>query len=458
MQKIALNERSRQLIKNYLIGGAALGGSAALATSLLNYLKTLKDETAAEDSSKDDDTLYINMPQKTANDEKDFSFGNLQAGGLAMTGGVLSTLGTYALIRKLYQNMKQKQLQEQLDEAQQTFLGNAEEEAKQAAVGEANRPMGIGEFLTSVPVSFALLSALAGGALTNMALNKTFPRVKPTADLGPKKVVLRRPKEKEEDEEVLPEQEKMSHVTEDEFHDGLELIVGLAMNSKSASNSELKDIVHAVAQGRREEFTTNLLEYGFDTAINLVKGAGDRELDLVSRQLAIGACVKSAALNPVISLLAAAEYNDMAPRFTKQAELLSDHNKVTLVKIASVLGKMNRAEVLVGVEDMIADSSDTKSASQHIDIATILDIINGMKQQAPEGDGHFMEDMEENDDITGEDSISSNEEKEVNDLHPTRTKHDAPEIIDELNDDDDAIDAAMSHPIDAAKSVAVESK
>lgn len=452
MQKIALNERSKQLIKNYILGGAALGGSAALTTSLLNYLKMLKDESNANKSESDDDTLYVNLPEKTAADEEGgFSPANMAAGGLAMTGGVLSTLGTYALIRKLYQNMKRKQLQEQLDEAQQTFLGAAEEEAKQAALQGENKgykPMGVGEFLTSAPVAFALLSAIAGGALTNMALNKTFPAVKTPTELGPKKIVLRRKKKEEDEEEPMPEQEKMG--SED---DAMELLLGLAMHNKSAANSELVDIVHAVAQGRRDEFTSNMLEYGFDAAMDSIKGASLKPMDSITKQLAIGSCIKSAALNPVVTLLAAAEYNDMAPKFTKIASLLGDHNKAVLVKIASILGAMHRESVLSNFENSIDIS---KSANEeNLDISAILDLVNQMRQGQDQGE---IEDMESNDDITGEDSISSNEEKEVNDLHPTKTKKDSPEIIDELGADDDLIDQAMSQPIDAAKAVAVESK
>lgn len=464
MQKIALNERSQDLIKNYLMGGAALGGSAALLTSLANYLKMLKEEkTDKEDTSQDDDTLYINMPQKAATNDPDHTgLIDYSAGGLAMGGGALAALGTYALVRKLYQDMKRKELQAQLDSAQQTFLDSAEEEGKQKQAADG-KPMGIPEMLSGSPVAFTLLSALAAGALANMALNKTFPRVIQNTDKGPKKVVIRRKapdlneapqlEQEEPEEEVLPEQEKYSN-----FDDGLELLLGLTMNSKSASQSELVDIVHAVAQGRHNEFVSNMLEYGFDTALSTVKGASETPISALDKQIAIGLCVKSAALQPVISLLAAAEYNDMAPRFTKIAGYQAAQDRDILIKIANVLGAIHRQSLFT---NMPLEFVTSKKANNKMNIEEILHILSSRNEPQRDSDTAFdgsNDDLEETGDMNAEDSISSQEEKQINDLHPTKGLQRTPEIIDELSEDDDIIDEAMSHPITPANAVAAENK
>ena len=66
-----LDERGRRLIGKYLLGGAAAGTSAALATSLVNYYRTLQREAdAASDTSKDDDILYLNLRQNPTNAPK----------------------------------------------------------------------------------------------------------------------------------------------------------------------------------------------------------------------------------------------------------------------------------------------------------------------------------------------------------------------------------------------------
>lgn len=439
MKKIALTPRSKQLITNYLAGGAALGGSGALITSLINYLNTLKSQTAKNENEEDDNTLYLNVGKKKANDLDKSNVADFASGGLAITGGLLSTLGSYALVRKLYQNIKKKQLQEELDRAQQEFIQSAEAEsvAKKAMQGE---PMGIAELGVSLPVAYALLSALAAGSLTNMSLNKYFPRVKKPNNTAPKRIVIRKTTEEMQNGE---EEEKAA--SEDDSSDALDFLINICMGSKSASKSELVDIVHAVAQGRGPDFEKHMLEFGFDSAMDTIKGASYEKLTPERKQLAISYCTKSAALSPVVSLLAAAEYNDMAPRFTKIASLQSEDVKETLTKIAGLFGASNRASLLSSLSDSFEESE--KAASLSID--QVLEMINAFKE-SEEGS------TDNNDNLNMEDSIGSDEEKKVNDTKPLSTANIAPQIVNELNEDDDLIDQAMSSPITAAKAVASE--
>jgi hypothetical protein len=371
---------------------------------------------------------------------------------MAITGGLLSALGSYALVRKLYQNIKRKQLQEQLDKAQQEFIGSAEEEAveaqKKAATG--GEAMGVGEFLTSVPVAFSLLSAIAAGALSNAALNKYFPRIKKPTSAAPKRIVIRKKREEGEGEDEMLEEEKVAYekvAADQQYDDATEFLVHLCMGSKSASKSDLVDIVHAVAQGRGAEFTNNMLEFGFDSAMNTIKGASEVSITPQQKQFAIGYCVKSAALSPVVQLLAAAEYNDMAPRFTKIASLQNEACQETLIKIAGLFGTWNRMDLLKNID---LEFSNTKQAMS-LDIASILEHINST--DAEEGE----EDVENEEDLNTEDSIDSSEEKQVNDRKPLSNTKVTPEIIDELDSDDDFIDEALSSPITPAKAVAAES-
>jgi len=478
MYKIALTERSKQLIKNYIAGGAALGGSAALASSLVNYIKMLKEDQEPK-TPDDDDTLYVNLPTNKVATAAPASnkpgATDLLAGGLAVSGGALSVLGSYALVRKMYQQMKKKQLQEQLDSAQQTFLTSAEEEAQQyadknAAANPSGTPMGLGELLTSAPVAFTLLSALAGGALTNVALDKTFPSIKKKEGLDPKKVILRRPKveggEENEEQEFInekyqdgiqPDQEKLASA--EDYEDALEFLVGIAINHKSASNN-VSDLIHAVATGRKNEFINNMMEHGLDTALETVKGASLNNISIVDKRLAIGLCVKSAVLQPVLGIMAAAEYCDMAPKFTYMSALQSDNTRNALVKIAAALGRITRQENLA-VLDNVLDIEVNKSASA-MGLEEILQLINNMKAERDnqgdmDGLGFSSGDVEEGEgEMNAEDSIVSGEEKEVNDLHPTKTNKLAPELIGDMAEDDDLIDNAMSKTTVPAQTVASE--
>jgi hypothetical protein len=450
MEKIALTPRSKELIKNYLIGGAAIGGSGALLTSLINYINTLKQQVPDDTDKEDDDTLYLNVG-KSANENESSGPLDLGAGGLALTGGLLSTLGTYALVRKLYQNVKRKQLQEQLDQAQQAFIENAQQEAQAKNAAAAGEPMGLRELIWSSPVAFTLLSAIAAGALTNKALDKTFPRVKKPKNTAPKRIVIRKnPKEEQEDDEENMAYAKSASV--DQSDDALEFLVHLCMGSKSAAQSELVDIVHATAQGRGPELATHILEYGFDSAMDTIKGASEINITPIQKQCAISYCVKSASLNPVVALLAAAEYNDMAPRFTKIASLQNEECLDTLIKIAGTIGAMNRFEMVGKLNDGFVISKEANEMS----LEDILALVNKMKGQGE----HTSEedDIEQNEDLNSEDSIDSSEEKQINDRKPFATGRATPDVIDELSEDDDLIDQAMSAPVTPAKAVAAENK
>ena len=448
MEKIALTPRSKELIKNYLVGGAAMGGSAALITSLINYISTLKQQAPADPEREDDETLYLNVGKSAGEGAGAI---DMASGGLALTGGLLSTLGTYALVRKMYQNIKRKQLQEELDRAQQSFMQNAEAEAesKQAAV-VGGEPMGLGELTWSAPVAFALLSAIAAGALTNKTLDKTFPRVKKPKDSSPKRIVLRKnPKEEEEEEEKVA-YDKMA--ASEQYDDGLEFLTQLCMGSKSASKSELVDIVHAVAQGRGPDLTSHILEYGFDSAMDTIKGASEVGINAAQKQTAISYCVKSAALNPIVSMLAAAEYNDMAPKFTNIASLQTEECVDTLLKIAGAIGALNRLETTSKLD---IDFEVTKEAND-MTLEDILALVNKIKSDR--GSMAAEDDIEQNEDLNSEDSIDSSEEKQVNDRKPLASASVTPDIINELDADDDFIDEAMSSPITPAKAVAAENK
>jgi hypothetical protein len=186
--------------------------------------------------------------------------------------------------------------------------------------------------------------------------------------------------------------------------------------------------------------------------MDMIKGAADYSITPAQKQCAISYCVKSAALNPIVSLLAAAEYNDMAPKFTKIASLQSEDCVSTLIKIAGTIGAINRVETIGDLDSSFEISKEANDMS----LEDILALINRMKGQG----AHTSEedDIEQNEDLNSEDSIDSGEEKQVNDRKPFATNKATPDVIDELSEEDDLIDQAMSAPVTPAKAMAAENK
>jgi hypothetical protein len=115
---------------------------------------------------------------------------------------------------------------------------------------------------------------------------------------------------------------------------------------------------------------------------------------------------------------------------------------------------MNRSEMTGNIVNEL--ESDEKNNDMSID--DILALINKMKSQ--EGGEHTSEedDIEQNEDLNSEDSIDSSEEKQVNDRKPFAGNNATPDVIDELDEEDDFIDQAMSTPVTPAKAVAAENK
>jgi hypothetical protein len=474
----------KQLIMNYLKGGLYLGGSASLATSLIGYLRDLKQraDKYKETSESDDDTMYVDLPavskSATFTDDLTNTLTSFSAPGLALTGSMLTAGGSYYLVRKLFQQLKKKELQDEMDKAQHAFVNSLNEENmanKEAAVGDS---MTFPSFLAAYPVTLMLLSTLASGALTYKSLDKAFPAVKPPQRLAPKRVVLRRQRpsgvEDSVDDSTSASDAKEASASDAEFASGVELLAHMLCMQKNAS-SDVSDIVHAVAAGRHDEFVNNLLEYGLDAAMDSIKGASDDDISEEQKAFAILKCTKSAALSPSFSLLVASEYNDMVPNMVKLSSEVDEEQRELLVKIAGALGESLRRNILSSgdIMNLVKEAQPIEEPKddddfQEMNYDHLLDIIMNQlhtmrpKEQAgamPDLDGNAhmdSESVQNSDDVVDEDSIASDEEKQVNDMHPTKTNKATPAVIDELGADDDHIDKALSTPITAAKAVAAE--
>jgi len=350
--KKIFNSRDSQLIKKMLTGGLAVGGATGLAVSLANYLKTLNAERAS--TSDDDDVLYVTLPPSK---DKTASIG----GGVALTAGGLGTLASYAAVRKLYQNLKQKRYQALLDQAQLGYIDAVDAEAgddepKQAA--EGGKSMGVLEFLTSLPWAAPLVLGLGSGVVAHKLLDDAYPTNKKTETnkLRPKRIVLRsrhgeeiKPTAVEKDDpESTDAQDKELRGKEASFpitydlDDGAEFLLHLVTHAEKSA-SDLPDLVHAIASGRHAELESAALN-GMDFALETVKGASASTTSPVARELAHILAVKSAGLGPSVKVLAAAEYSNMASGLVKLASTLPEHIKEALTGIVCTYGVMLRKE------------------------------------------------------------------------------------------------------------------
>lgn len=374
-----MNDRDKQLITKFVLGGGALGGGSAALVSLMNHLKMLKQNADAKnDTSADDDTLYVNVP---SNMPKMASAIPGVAGGAAITGGILSLLGSYAAVRSIYQKMKKKEMQGQLDESQVAYLDDlvkAKDQSQKFAgfFSENRKPMSTLETLPSLPVATLLAIALGSGAMTYQALGKAFPGAKPDDNPKPKRIVLRKvpagaaPAGPDQADQV--DDEALAKGAADNWKQASEFLVRFVSALPDGHGLDTKDAVRATAEGRFADLELYTNSLGFDSACDLVKGASCNHP--VTNFVAPTMLLQSPVLSASVLLTAASEFTDAAPAFYKMAcgldkstqdeliGVLADLNRLVNIKTASMLTNVPVEQMeLAGESNQPGDLKDIQA-------------------------------------------------------------------------------------------------
>jgi len=333
-------------VMKLLAGGAVTGAGLGAGTSFLRYLKSLRDQ-AAVDSSADDDTLYLDLPPRpepVSGRRKWASTGTFAAGGLA---GLLGTLLAYNAVRDVYQRSRKKQLQRELDSAQNVYVGGLSTQAGLAKDASQFSPLskGVGTLYLA-----AVLTALGSGVVANKLLQKHFPPIR-NPNLGrPRKIVVRTkapgedPTGEEDDETVTPQ----GGVTPD----AVESLVRTNMSLPKTAHADgfTADLVMAAAAGRCDEIRDNIAEFGLDAALDMIKGARHDDQSNVRKQLAVTWVCNDPLVSTAIEPVIASEFYDWAPGFCKLASFVPEQYHVNLIGLTAA----SSAEVRAGIFKKLA--------------------------------------------------------------------------------------------------------
>ena len=389
-----MNSRDQQLISKFVLGGGALGGGSAALVSLLNHLKMLKQQADSQnDTSADDDTLYVNVPQQVP---KAASAIPGVTGGLAITGGILSLLGSYAAVRSIYQKMKKKDLQSQLDESQVAYLDDmvtAKSNGQKVAGFFSNdrKPMSTAETLPALPIATLLAIALGSGAMTYQALGKAFPNVSPDDNPKPKRIVLRKTpvgaSAGGSDSEDTLEDEAVAKAAAADWDQASEFLVRLVGSFQEENGLDTRDLIKAAAVGRFPEIEHNTNLLGFASACELVKGASCE--NPISNFLAPSMLLRSPVLRDSVLLTAASEFAEAAPAFLKLGSALPEQSQQELIGLLADLNRMlmaKEAARLTGVPvEQMEMGGNSQSPNELQDVQALISRL--MKAQPNEGIG-----------------------------------------------------------------------
>ena len=412
MIKYALTDDEWALIAKYALTGAGIGGGAALATSIVDYIKNMNREVA-QDPANDDNTLYIRLKKgngmkKKANDDDDDPDRNLfLTGPAAMTSAAVSALGGWALIKALYKKMMLADAQRELDEAQNQFINvNGYERVKKAS-NDRTKDMSLTSKLISAIFSVPGLFSIASGVVAYNALNKFFPEKTNKKITSPKKIKIVSD-DRTAGEELGPDYNanQFNKYAGIDDTDGMELVIR-ALTSANLENSDISNMVGDVAKSGRNSFEKLASTIGFDNSIDATKGRAGVGEDKLIEQLAIKHIAKSASIGPQVSVAAAAEFAETFPSTYMNAAALPDDLKDVMEKIACAAGKAIR--ILTISEALNLSDEITKQASMLVDdnyIVSMLDHLNSLQ-------GAIEDDAEDHTDTSKEEAGIKNKPKFV---------------------------------------------
>ena len=348
-----MNKVDLALIKNYLLGGAALGAGAAGVTALLNNIGEINREaTGANPLQKDTLKLTLKRPRdpqmKMANAGEGEQSSSFLRGPLALTGGLVAAIGSYAAGRALHQYFKRKALAKELEQAQSSYLTTLDPSQPETGHRKMAKPLGWDEALTSIPLTGGLLAALAAAAVSNAALRKTFPDVKPGTRLGPKRVVL----DYEDDDQppmTIPLEKAANAFLLDTVADA-----GIA-------DSPTRDLIAAVAKGRLEELRKVASEQGIEMVMDVVHGASRTPASLLRTKLASRLLADDGLVGPMALFMAAAELTDAAPMHAKLAAFMEPELEQAMVKHAAHCQHAYYSETLLPLLETCGPTEETKA-------------------------------------------------------------------------------------------------
>jgi hypothetical protein len=432
MKKEALNVSPEVVQMGKYLGGGVLTGAGI--AGLLNLIKNTKQQVKERtvDTSLDDDVLYVkgrkarSKSASTDGIERDYVPSNptyINDSGvnkfINLALGVTGALGGYAGVRKMYKTIQEKQLQDELDDAQVAYITGLHKkrdaETKKYASIDKEALSGTGDSGSTVSagaLSALAMLALASGVISYKTLDEAFPGrrdpgEKPT---GGKPIKAFKPKEVK----ILGRRNKVVDAVNPETGGDTDveelenLIRTTAANPGVSKAAGFDDLISAVADNRASEIKQGLT-IGIDHVFDLVKGASTKEIPEVDKELAICAIARDPMLKSAFGPLFAAEYAHMSPSFFDAAAALSDEEKNNLCKIAAGFNATYRKKVIPQYDEQIE-----KSASA---LASGFLAMNNVKGSLDEGTSFFSSGRDSTDEV--------------------RDKNDSEEDPEEVSDTDD---------------------
>lgn len=361
------NDDFNEILK-YLLAGGLLGAGGALS---VGTIKMINNNRKLNDSSQDDDTVYL-YKQSSISD------------GLKLGVAGFGALGGFMLGDDIIKEIRSRQAQKYLDDAQEQALQiRGYSKAPQIVTNkkhdertvpqkqtvtvdqeELNKSASFFDTISTSAGALAALLMLGGGVATYNYLDEKYPTKdmedletpSPTRfkiiDKNSKNTVLADDQEKELVQDVI------KNATADMR------LPAFMLHSTEKQASMASNVISVVANGGLEQFENAVNTLGFKNSLNLVKGASANSVDPVAEQLAILYCTKQASFSPQFNLLVAAEFAHFNPGLMKSAASLNYEEKAYMrdfIKDAN-----NIIKIATAIDLGATNSSIIKAASSNV--------------------------------------------------------------------------------------------
>lgn len=370
-------------LSRWLALGLAGGAATGLGTSLSKHINAVHED---DELGQDADYIPVTLP-KQASEPSTLQqwIGGPEVGpirpstaALAIPLAALAGFGAHNLTRLLYDKYRERDLQQQLEQAERQY-GNAvlgELQQQQKSASGDRRPPSTAELGSMLALSPIVLSGLAAYLLTNRYLDKTYPLPKlPKPEVLP--VRLQTPTESEGAEDLKVASDDRDHV----WHATL---MALIAEPKLAADSELAAMVKVAALGGPESLEQTLDDADANTMLKCASEL-QRAVPIAPSPLSLmlggWALLKSASLGPVVKFLIATELKAAAPRAQKAAtdRWYGSEFENEVIKVAADLNRMTIAQAMRALGGEV-ELSNGGGRMTHEKLAGMLSALNTPEQ------------------------------------------------------------------------------
>lgn len=349
-------------VRDWLIGGAAAGGAAGLATIIVKNI--------AESNRRAKAMAGLAGQRVVVEDTRDLdkeasSIGDgIMRTPMSIVGGAVAAGGVYHLVHKVYESFRQRRLAEEVQKARQQYLDSTVEEAQDPATksaSEGGREINLNTMETAVtsPLTLALISALGSGYLTHRYLSDNVKAPKPNIDESPRLTLSDSFRRRRQEQEAREAQALLAEKVEKDAPAG----VG--------------DVIKAAATGHLQALRDVADSKGMEAMFKYASFKSNVDVSEAHIKVAAAILVRDPLLSPGFNALCEAVLHEKSATYVEMAKYASEQDPEIGQHLETALVANNQLQRAM-------DPEVEKLLREHPELASELGRVLGDEQEGDE--------------------------------------------------------------------------